>query len=247
MVKMRRALNSILFLCALSSIFSVHAEITIQYAELTSESAEPAIAKVMFTKDLKEQEIPRITFAQLVDEKQRTVLGRKDALLKSWERFTLAQVMTYFFAGAAFIKNYINDDDVVTFKKTPFMQGMLKKVNTIGAVKCKVAAALPLVALAVVPFVWYSKFFGLHDVDLYYPHEEVESKIAVFRKKTYSHSVSYGNTVVHYYNISDPIGYMMLDEREKEFEPMRQANKRMHISLLNAVLCGAGLMWAAFR
>lgn len=247
MKKLNALFQSVVFVCAVNIAMPLFATITIKY-ESTAEGAIPAISKVLFSEGLKkDKEIPHVTLAQLVDQKQRAVLEKKDEYFASWKRFTGAQMATFATATAVFIANYINDDTVAAFKRKPFMQSMVQKIQTADAMKCKIAAYAFLAGLGAYPLIRYYKLFGLTEIEFYYPCESIDGKIAVFRKKSYSHSVSYGDVVIHYYNISDPIGYMTLEEKEKEFKILSRVRVRNHVSLLNTVLCAGGLLWAATR
>lgn len=248
MKKLKTLFQGLGLICAMSSIVPAYGTITIQYEQPAVEGAHAQISKVLFSEGLKkEQEIPHVTLAQLVDEDRRGILERKSELLKSWKRFTIAQVATFAAATAAFMKHYINDDGVDALKRKASVQNLIQKINVAGAMKFQIAAYASLAALGVYPFVRYYKLFGLNEIDFYYPCEQVESKIVVFCRKTFSHSVRYGDTVIHYYNTSEPIGYMTLDEKEKEFKIIRQVNRRINISALNLTLCLGGLFWAATR
>ena len=223
---------------------------SIHYAPSNTPGTEQKIERVTAPNHStgKQREIPHVTLAQLVDEKQRDILERKESLFKGWKQYYFAQTATYLLSTATFMMNYINDDNVVTFKKYPHVQMVISKINAGGPATCTVTACAALVASAAVPLIQYLKpFYKLNQINFYYPHEIVEDAIAIFRKKTFSHTKVSGNTVTHYYNLSEPIGYMTIEEKEKELEPIHQAARYMNLSLLNATLCGAALIWAISR
>lgn len=240
--------NSVLFLCVLSSVFAIQATtiksgegaFSIQYASQTSDNNAPAIEKVSYYG----KEIPHVTLKQLVDEKQKNIVEHQDAQLKSWNRTYIAQTATFLGAGAAFIAHYINDDTVATFKKTDRVQDIAQKMGGVKPWQYKLAAASLVLGAATYPIARHWKLFGLNNFNEWYPSEEVEDTIVVFHKKVFSHSAWAGNTVVHYYNISDPIGYMTITERDKELAIVKKTSRRLHLSLLNATLGSLGLLWA---
>jgi hypothetical protein len=120
-------------------------------------------------------------------------------------------------------------------------------MNSISPSHYKIAISSALLSLAAYPLIRYFNFFCLKNLDFYYLSEEVESNIIVFRKKTFSHSETRGNTTTYYFNISDPIGYMTKEEKEKEFKVVTTASKYFQLSLLNATLCTGILIWALLR
>jgi len=244
MIKIEKnILYSFLFVFALHSACSAHASITIQYAQQTTNDTASAISKVLFH----DKELPHITLTQLADEKQKTIMENQEALFKGWNRTYLAQTGIYLVAGATFIAHYINEDAVATLRKTALKLGIIKTISGIKPWKYKLAASSLLLGIAVFPIVHYFKLFKLQNIDFWYPHEEIDETIAVFRKKTFSHRKVSGNIIIDYYNISDPIGYMTLKERDNVVAIAQKSSQRMHLSLLNATLCGAGLIWAAAR
>jgi len=196
-------------LLALTTIFgisqAIESEITVEYEALQTKSGKSAIKAVRF----RNKELSHLVITDLLDEKQKEVHAKKDSERKSWNRLTIAQTAIYMASAAAFIKHYINDDTVVKLKQTPFMQNVVQNGNK-NYFKLGVSGAL--VASAIYPFVRYFRYFGMNSLDFYFPVEEIDGKVAVLRKKIYSHTVFYGDTPVHIYKQSDPIGYMTVKE-----------------------------------
>lgn len=231
---------SLFFIFASHSACSAHPSVTIQYAPQTTNDAALVLSKVFFYNE----ELPHITLSQLANEKHKNAVETQETLLKGWNRTYLAQTALYLAAGAAFIAHYINDDTIATFEKN---NTIAKKLGAIPPIAYKIAVPSALLSMAALPIKRYYKLFTLKEINFWYPHEEVDETIALFRIKTFSHSKVYGNQVVHYYNTSNPIGYMTLKERDAAVSIAEKASHRMHLSLLNAVLCGAGLIWVAAR
>ncbi len=235
----KNILYSLFFVFASHSACSAHPSVTIQYAPQTTNDTAPALSKVFFYNE----ELSHITLSQLTNEKHKNIVENQEALLKGWNRTYLAQTALYLTAGAAFIAHYINGDNIATFKENNIIA---KNIGAISPIAYKIAIPSALL-IAALPIKRYYKLFTLKDIAFWYPHEEVDGTIVIFRRKTFSHSKVYGNTVIHYYDISNPIGYMTLNERDNALSIAEKASRRMHLSLLNAVLCGAGLIWVAAR
>ncbi len=227
------------FLVLMNAYGSLHAEqkITVEYEAATKGNAQSAIKAVRCGK----KELPHVTLADLLDKTKKAIYLKSDAERKSWNRFTMAQVAAFAAATAVYIKNYINDDQAVRLKELLKSQTWAQRIN---ADYCKIGTGLGLAAAAMYPLVRYWNYFQLQDIEFYLPSEEVDGRVMVFRRKTYSHSVRYGDYVQHFYNTSGPIGYMTIKEKEKAFKIAAQANKRVHVSTMNMCLCLGGLLFA---
>ncbi len=192
------------------------------------------------------KEIPQVTLAELIEEKRRPNLAMMTSIAKRWKWYTLFQAVSYAMIGAVYAKNYIDDDQVVAFKKRPNVKQLLAKMPKHSGVRAVLFAG-PVLGMAAFPFLYFMQLFDVASLEEDFPWELVEKEFAVFRRKTFSHSVRIGNTVIDYYNYSDPLGYMRYEDVQEQFKPVDSARHCLKVSTVAAGIGVTGLLMAAAK
>ena len=197
-----------------------------------------SIEKVMY----RGSELKKISPVSLLDEDERAAYEKSKENCKDWEKFTLKQVAALAAIAAAYCKHYINDNSTAALKNTLLPSSVRRRINPyiIGGI-----VDVGITALALSSFVKYFSLFQVSNFEESFPCTQVEEKIAVFRRRTFSHSVRYGDVIIHYYNYSDPLGYMPIKEYEVMKHQFEKINRCFSISCLIATLSAGGMFLAA--
>lgn len=185
-----------------------------------------------------DRELPHVDLKTLAtldtipqDKDRHQYIPNGEALIKSWKRGAMAQAAVTAVMGMIWAKNYINDDDMVAFKKSRFgkMIYPLMKYPTGSAL-----LSLTMLGVACYPLYNSGHLFSIGAMLQDYPHAIVEKNIVVFRRL----KAIYNPRQIPAFTLhtSEPLAYMSLDEFDKEFEIVHRAKKFAFTTLVTSIV-----------
>ena len=193
------------------------------------------------------KEVPHITLIELVDKHQKKGLESFQSLRKKWKWYSTAQAVTYVAALLGYMQCYINDDRMVRLKQNNIIKKLITPFARINKTLLMIGVWGIGLGTAFYSFYHSWDLFNIIGLDTDYPTEIIDGNIVLLKKRTFSHSEKKGNTVTHYYNISEPLGYMTLNEKKEQFKPIRPASKYMKITLAILGMGTLGLVWVSAK
>jgi len=202
------------------------------------------------------KEIPHSSLIQVVDRPEQRGLSSYERLLTSWKRFTIVQGAVYTATLLLYLQHYIGDDSLDYFHTKQF----ITKFMTLNSTKRWLGASGFILGLGLYPFYRFSDLFKLEELTTNYPTVVVENKVVILYKRLFSHTKNKGSHIVHYYRLSEPLGYITLDEHKEQFLPKTPIDehkeqflpkmpiiKRQIISGAAIAMGMGGLIWSMGR
>ncbi len=175
------------------------------------------------------KQIPHVTLFDLVSPDEKEKLNSFDANLSNWKWYMGVQSLIAGFAGYAYIQHYIDDDLAYEVRHLPMVQAIMNKYKSHPAYRWLAGLGISLATLY--PFYRFWNLFLAYLEDEY-PITLIDDTIFVIQRKTFSHAETSGNMIIHYFNYSEPIGYMLVSEKEQFFKQVYQARKVSNLTMM---------------
>lgn len=199
-------------------------------------------SKVFYKTGKGKQLIEHVSLCNLVDERQKKSFDSFDTSHARWKTYMHSQIGVASLAAYAGARYYIDDNGIQELKKNSALKKLHEKLISISYPR--LIGSVSLAAAVCAPFCFFRTLFSIWNLEDTYPVTNADDKVLIIQRKTYSHSEQYGNYVVHYYNHSDPLGYILADEKEEQFKQARRSKKALLATILNQTGLAVAGFWA---